>query len=163
MRKTPAFSFEKRHFTADQRRFLRIYLASDGRGFHKGISITSFLTFKIITSGEKQFLWRSIDLRNEFACSLFACMGSLRALRLPPTVSKHANWVLTCWTWLIGWSKLPIGVNVSVDGCLSLHVSPVMDWWLVQGDPTFTWRYLGSRSIHCLIISATFQIMIIYV
>ena len=34
---------------------------------------------------------------------------------------------------LIGDSKSPVGVNVSVDGCLSLYVSPEMNWWLVQG------------------------------
>ncbi len=36
---------------------------------------------------------------------------------------------------LIGDSKLPVGVNVSVNGCLSLYVSPVMNWRLVQGEP----------------------------
>ena len=29
---------------------------------------------------------------------------------------------------LISHSKLPIGVNVSVDVCLSLYVGPVMNW-----------------------------------
>ena len=28
----------------------------------------------------------------EFACSPCVCVGSLRVLRLPPTVQKHANW-----------------------------------------------------------------------
>ncbi len=32
-------------------------------------------------------------------------------------------------------SKLPIGVNVSMNGRLSLWVSPTMNWWLVQGVP----------------------------
>ena len=32
---------------------------------------------------------------------------------------------------LIGHSKLSVGVNVSVDGCLSLYDSPAMNWWLV--------------------------------
>ncbi len=36
---------------------------------------------------------------------------------------------------LIGDSKLPVGVNVSVNGCLSLYVSPVRNWQLVQGEP----------------------------
>ncbi len=31
---------------------------------------------------------------------------------------------------LTGDSKLPIGVNVSVYGCLSVSVSPVMNWRL---------------------------------
>ncbi len=34
---------------------------------------------------------------------------------------------------LIGDSKLPAGVNVSVNGCLSLYVSPAMNRRLVQG------------------------------
>ena len=39
---------------------------------------------------------------------------------------------------LIGHFKLPVGVNVSVDGCLSLYVTPaMMNWRLVQGDPAF--------------------------
>lgn len=47
--------------------------------------------------------------RAEFACSSCACLGSHRVLRLP-------------------FSKLPVSVNVSVNGCLSLHVSFVMNW-----------------------------------
>lgn len=46
--------------------------------------------------------------RAEFACSSCACLGSHRVLRLP-------------------FSKLPVSVNVSVNGCLSLHVSFVMN------------------------------------
>ncbi len=37
---------------------------------------------------------------------------------------------------LIGDSKLPVGVNVSVSGCLSLCVSPAMKWQLVQSEPS---------------------------
>ncbi len=36
---------------------------------------------------------------------------------------------------LTGNSKLPVGVNVSVNGCLSPCVSPVKNWRLVQGVP----------------------------
>ncbi len=36
---------------------------------------------------------------------------------------------------LTGGSKLPVGVNVSVNGCLSLCVSPVTAWRPVQGGP----------------------------
>ena len=36
---------------------------------------------------------------------------------------------------LISPSKLPVGVNVSVNGCLSLCVSPVMNRGLVQHEP----------------------------
>ena len=36
---------------------------------------------------------------------------------------------------LIGDSKLPVGVTVSVNGCLSVYVGPAMDWRPVQGVP----------------------------
>ena len=36
---------------------------------------------------------------------------------------------------LIGDSKLPVGLNVRVSGCLSLCVSPAVNWRLVQGVP----------------------------
>ena len=51
-----------------------------------------------------------------------ACVGSLWVV-LPPTVQKHAN------SWL-GHFKLPVGVNVSVDECLSPNVNPVINWRL---------------------------------
>ena len=38
-------------------------------------------------------------------------------------LQKHAK----LWVRLIGHSKLPVGMNVSVDSCLSLYVSPVMN------------------------------------
>ena len=47
---------------------------------------------------------------------------------------------------LIGDSKLPVGVNVSVSGCLSLYVGPVIDWRPVQGvprlSPNASWDWL---------------------
>ncbi len=33
-----------------------------------------------------------------------------------------------------GESKFPVGVTVSMNGCLSLYVSPVVNWQLVQGE-----------------------------
>ena len=36
---------------------------------------------------------------------------------------------------LIGDSKLPVGENLSADGCSFLYVSPVVYWRLVQGIP----------------------------
>ena len=36
---------------------------------------------------------------------------------------------------LIGDYKFSIGLNVSVDGCLSLYINPAMNWRLVQGVP----------------------------
>ncbi len=53
-----------------------------------------------------------------------ACVGFLRVLWLPPTVQRVR---------LIGDSKLPVGVNVSVGGCLSLYVGPVIDYKRVRG------------------------------
>ncbi len=47
---------------------------------------------------------------------------------------------------LIGDSKLPVGVHVSVSGCLSLYVCPVTDWRPVQGVP--------HRSSQCQLRSA---------
>ncbi len=47
---------------------------------------------------------------------------------------------------LIGNYKLPVGVNVSVSGCLSLYVGPVTDWRPVQGvprcSPNASWDWL---------------------
>ena len=35
----------------------------------------------------------------------------------------------------MGYSQLSVGVNVLVNGCLSLHVGPVMNWRRIQGVP----------------------------
>ena len=70
-------------------------------------------------------------------CMFSPCpRGFTPVLRFPPTVKKHVNWGLVP-------LKLPIGVNVSVDGCLSLYVSPVMNWRLVQGVPCLRPMMLG--------------------
>ncbi len=51
-------------------------------------------------------------------------------------------------------SKLPVDVTVSVNGCLSLYVSPVMNWRLVQGSrvclprPRPMLAGTGSRPLH---------------
>ena len=42
-------------------------------------------------------------------------------------------------------SKLPVGVNMSVSGCLSLCVSPEMNWRLVQGVPRLSPRVGWDR------------------
>ena len=65
----------------------------------------------------------------DFACSPRVCVGSLRVLRLLPTVQKKNMHVR-----LIGDSKLSLGMSVSLCGRLSLCV-PVMDWRPVQGVP----------------------------
>ena len=56
--------------------------------------------------------------------------GSLASPYIPETCKLRVRW-------LIGHSELPIGVNGSVDGCLSLHVCPSMNRILVQSDPAF--------------------------
>ena len=68
----------------------------------------------------------------EFLRSHCVCVGFLWVLRLPPTVQKMKT----------GHSKLPTGVSVSVDGCLSLFVRPTMNWRLVQVHPPFTLKIL---------------------
>lgn len=55
-------------------------------------------------------------------------LSSPQVLQLPPTIQRHAKKV-----WLSGYSKFSIGVSVSVNRCLSLYVSPVMNWQLIQG------------------------------
>ena len=54
----------------------------------------------------------------EFACSPRVSVGSLRVLRFLPQSKDMQDGDR-----FIGDSKCPVGVNVSVNGCLSLHVS----------------------------------------
>merc|ERR1711980_625 len=49
--------------------------------------------------------------------------------------SSHSPKTCNLGTRLIDYSKLSIGVNVSVNGCLSLCVSPAIVWRPVQGVP----------------------------
>ena len=53
-----------------------------------------------------------------FACALYICMGTLVSSQ------KYAKLGVR----LISYSKLPIGMNVSMDGCLSLYMSSAMNW-----------------------------------
>ena len=77
-----------------------------------------------------------------FLCGI--CMFSLYLFGFSPgtpassQILKNQNWGR-----LIGHSKLSIGVNVSMDGCLSLYVSPAMNWQLVQGVPCLHLMILG--------------------
>ncbi len=64
----------------------------------------------------------------EFACSRHVCVGSLCLLWLPPS-SKEMQ------IRSIGDSKLREGVHVGMNGCLSLLVSPAVNWRPVQGVP----------------------------
>lgn len=56
--------------------------------------------------------------------SLLLCIVSLWVFCLPPTVQRHA----VCRATLISDSKLPIGMNVNVNSCLSLCFRPTTDW-----------------------------------
>uniref|UniRef100_A0A3Q0RGW1 C2H2-type domain-containing protein n=1 Tax=Amphilophus citrinellus TaxID=61819 RepID=A0A3Q0RGW1_AMPCI len=67
------------------------------------------------------------------------CVCSLQILQPPLTVQRHA----VIGVRLTGDSKLPISVNVSTNGCLSLCVSPVTDCRPVQNVPSLS--PYGSR------------------
>ena len=58
-----------------------------------------------------------------------------------PVSSHHPKTTCRMGVRLIDDSQLPVGVKVSVDGCLSLYVSPAMNWQLVQGDSAFAPTY----------------------
>lgn len=49
----------------------------------------------------------------EFACSPCACVGFLQTPCFPPTAQKQIIQIRST-----GYSNIPIGVNVSVNGCL---------------------------------------------
>ena len=55
------------------------------------------------------------------------CVGSLQYS------SSHSQNTCKLGVRLTAYSKLSLGVNVSVDGCLFLYVCPAMNWRLVQG------------------------------
>ena len=75
----------------------------------------------------------------EFACSLCFCVGSL----WEPPLLQSKN--MQCGERLNGDSKLPVGVNVSMDGYSSLYVSPAMNWGLAQGVPHLRPNMLRDR------------------
>ena len=49
----------------------------------------------------------------------------------------------------LGCSKLPVEANVSVNGCFSLYISPVMNWKLIQSvarpSTNVSWNHLQRR------------------
>ena len=67
---------------------------------------------------------------------LYQCMGSKV---VSPTVGKHK---------LIGHSKFSLGENVSVDDCLSLYISAVMNWQLVQGATRANIDYVAGEFLY---------------
>ena len=67
-----------------------------------------------------------------FIVSAFLCGVFILALCLSgfsPGTPASSNGIKTCKVGvrLIDYSKLPVGVNVTVDGCLSLYMQPVMN------------------------------------
>jgi len=74
------------------------------------------------------------------------CMFSLCQRGFPPGAPASSHSPKTCR--LIGDSKLSVGVNVSVNGCLSLCVSPVIVWWPVQGEPCLSPSVSWDRLQH---------------
>ncbi len=63
-----------------------------------------------------------------FLCGV--CMFFPYFFGSPPGTLTSSHSPKTC-----GDSKLPVGGNVSMNGCLSQYVSPVMNWRHVQGEP----------------------------
>ncbi len=64
-------------------------------------------------------------------CMEFAC--SLMSVLVPSGYSGFVPQSKDMQVGLIGDCKLPVGMNVSVNGCLSLYVSPAVNCQLVQG------------------------------
>lgn len=86
----------------------------------------------ILRPGSLSCSWEFVVVRQyKFACSPCVCMGhSGYSSFFPP--SKTASGVT-----LAGYSKLPMGVNGSVCGCLYLCVSLTVNRWLVQVVPCY--------------------------
>lgn len=116
----------------------------------------------------------SNDVNHAFQCSLTArrLLALNRASWWPSVWSLHVLpllvWVLSrCFSFAsfvgyvhfrTGYSKLAVGVNVSLDDCLSLCVDSAVDWWPVHvpnhkcgsihcGDPVriSSWKMLGCK------------------
>ena len=64
---------------------------------------------------------------------------SLHVLPVSPGFLQHSKNMQTGGRLIIH-SKLPVGVNVSVDGHLYLYISYSMNWRHVQDDPAFAQR-----------------------
>ncbi len=66
------------------------------------------------------------------------CLGGL-----PPGTTAASHSPKDMQVKLTGDSKLPVGVNESMNGWLFLFASPAMNWQLVQGVPTLAQCQLG--------------------
>lgn len=84
------------------------------------------------------FLKESVNLGEVQLINLHVvsvCLGFLQALWFPPTVQRFGQQI-----WSAGYLKLPVNVNVSVNGCLSLCVSPSIDCQPVHGVPLILYK-----------------------
>ena len=105
-------------------------VASSSQGWHietKNHPHSGAVVSTVTSKQESSILVRAFQCG---VCMFSLCLGGF-SLGTPPTVQKHAKLGFR----LIGHSKLPLGVHLSVDGCLSLYVNPAMNWQLVHGDP----------------------------
>lgn len=85
---------------------------------------SKFSRFLLTSHPQQQGPGSETCLRQEFTCSLHGFSLGTQASSHHPKSAKKKKKVR-----LISISKLSVGVNVSVNGGLSLYVSPVMNWW----------------------------------
>ena len=78
---------------------------------------------------------RSIPGVGALLCGVCMFSPCQRGFSPGTPASSHSPKTCRLGTRLIGDSKLSVGVNVSVNGCLSLCVSPAIVWRPVQGVP----------------------------
>ncbi len=86
------------------------------------------------------------DVLSSFLCGVCMFSSCLCGFPLGALASSHSP--NTCR--LIVDSKLPGGVNVSVNGCLSLYASPAMKWQLVQGGDVRKYPYISTSQYSVL-------------
>ena len=84
--------------------------------------------------------------RGIFLCGVCMFSPCKRGFSPGTPASSHSPKTCKMGTRLIGYSKLTIGVTVSVNGCLSLCVGPVIDWRPVQGVPRLSPNDAGIGS-----------------
>ena len=92
----------------------KLYNTSIFQGARKreGGPVVQWLT--LFPHGKKVLESRALPKSRPF------CMNDVQVLQLPSTVQKPTVGV-------IGYSKLPIGVNVNTNGCTTLNISPTMN------------------------------------
>lgn len=83
--------------------------------------------------------WLALSLHSKkvlgFLCGVCIFSLCLRGFSTGTVTSSHSSKTCKLGLRYIGPSKSTLAVNVSVDGCLSVYVSPAMNRGLVQGVP----------------------------